>query len=82
MSDSSATNELWTNRKIIVAITGGIACYKIGTLVSGLVQHGALVRVLMTEAATHFNLNSMHEQRQDAAHSLWAYLLRLKCLQK
>ena len=43
-----------TGRKILVGVTGGIAAYKTATLVSRLVQAGALVRVLMTEAATHF----------------------------
>ncbi|HEX7008973.1 MAG TPA: flavoprotein [Phycisphaeraceae bacterium] len=41
-------------RKILVALGGGIACYKTATLVSRLVQHGADVRVLMTQAATRF----------------------------
>lgn len=41
-------------RRIAVALTGGIACYKTATLVSRLVQQGAAVRVLMSEAATHF----------------------------
>jgi len=41
-------------RKIAVALTGGIACYKVATLVSRLSQQGASVRVLMTEAATRF----------------------------
>lgn len=41
-------------RRILVALSGGIACYKTATLVSRLVQHGADVRVLMTQAATRF----------------------------
>ena len=41
-------------RKILVALTGGIAAYKTATLVSRLVQAGAEVRVIMTEAATKF----------------------------
>ena len=41
-------------RRVVVALSGGIACYKVATLVSRLVQQGALVRVLMTEAATQF----------------------------
>jgi len=40
--------------RIIVAVTGGIAAYKTCTLVSRLVQQGANVTVLMTEAATRF----------------------------
>ena len=41
-------------KEIIVGITGGIACYKVADLVSKLVQCGANVQVLMTEAATKF----------------------------
>lgn len=41
-------------RRVLVAVTGGIACYKSATLVSRLVQAGAVVRVIMTEAATRF----------------------------
>lgn len=41
-------------RRIAVALSGGIACYKTATLVSRLVQRGADVRVLMTEAAAKF----------------------------
>lgn len=44
----------WEDRRVLVALTGGIACYKIATLVSRLVQAGADVRVLMTTAATKF----------------------------
>lgn len=42
------------DRRVIVALAGGIACYKTATLVSRLVQRGADVRVIMTEAATRF----------------------------
>ncbi len=38
----------------IVAVTGGIACYKSAHLVSRLAQEGVDVRVLMTESATRF----------------------------
>jgi phosphopantothenoylcysteine decarboxylase/phosphopantothenate--cysteine ligase len=41
-------------RRIIVGLTGGIACYKIAYLVSRLVQEGDAVTVAMTEAATRF----------------------------
>ncbi len=44
----------WADRKVVVALTGGIACYKTAVLVSRLVQHKATVQVLMTEAAAHF----------------------------
>ena len=41
-------------RRIIVGITGGIACYKIAEVVSKLVQNGAAVNVLMTDSAARF----------------------------
>ena len=43
-----------SGRKILVGVTGGIACYKTAALVSKLTQAGASVRVVMTEAATRF----------------------------
>lgn len=42
------------DRSVIVALTGGIACYKTATVVSRLAQAGAEVTVLMTDAATRF----------------------------
>jgi phosphopantothenoylcysteine decarboxylase/phosphopantothenate--cysteine ligase len=41
-------------RRVVVCVTGGIAAYKTATLVSRLAQAGAVVRVVMTQAATHF----------------------------
>lgn len=40
--------------RVIVGVTGGIAAYKTATLVSRLVQSGALVTVCMTDSATRF----------------------------
>lgn len=40
------------NREILIGVTGGIAAYKTAGLVSRLVQAGAGVTVVMTEAAT------------------------------
>lgn len=42
------------DRNIVVALSGGIACYKTATIVSRLVQRGAAVRALMTDSATRF----------------------------
>lgn len=42
------------NRRVLVGISGGIAVYKVCTLVSRLAQAGADVTVLMTEPATRF----------------------------
>jgi phosphopantothenoylcysteine decarboxylase / phosphopantothenate---cysteine ligase len=43
-----------TGRKVLLGITGGIAAYKAAELTRLLVKSGAEVRVVMTEAATHF----------------------------
>ena len=53
-ASSASPDDKLAGRKVLVALTGGIACYKIATLVSRLTQRGAVVRVLMTEAATRF----------------------------
>ena len=42
------------SRRITVGVTGGIACYKVASIVSTLAQAEAEVTVLMTEAATRF----------------------------
>ncbi len=52
-TDTTAVNPINCSR-IIVALTGGIACYKTASLVSRLTQKGTAVRVLMTESATRF----------------------------
>jgi phosphopantothenoylcysteine decarboxylase/phosphopantothenate--cysteine ligase len=44
----------FANRRIIIGLSGGIACYKVANVVSALAQGGAEVTVAMTEAATHF----------------------------
>jgi phosphopantothenoylcysteine decarboxylase/phosphopantothenate--cysteine ligase len=41
-------------KRIVIGMTGGIACYKIAELVRRLTEQGATVDVVMTEAATHF----------------------------
>ncbi len=41
-------------KKILIAVTGSIAAYKIVTLVRLLVKNGAEVKVIMTKAATKF----------------------------
>jgi len=45
---------LLKDKHIVVGVTGGIAAYKAVDLTSRLVQAGALVDVIMTEAATRF----------------------------
>ncbi|MBX5451186.1 bifunctional phosphopantothenoylcysteine decarboxylase/phosphopantothenate--cysteine ligase CoaBC [Thermogemmatispora sp.] len=49
-----ATGKVLLNRRIIVGVCGGIACYKAADLVSKLQQAGALVDVIMTERAEEF----------------------------
>ncbi|MFT3666026.1 bifunctional phosphopantothenoylcysteine decarboxylase/phosphopantothenate--cysteine ligase CoaBC [Piscinibacter sp.] len=41
-------------RRIVLGLSGGIACYKSAELVRALVKEGASVQVVMTEAAQHF----------------------------
>lgn len=45
---------MFKGKKILVAVTGGIAAYKTCDLVSKLVKEGAHVHVIMTKAATQF----------------------------
>ncbi|MFK7789839.1 MAG: flavoprotein [Phycisphaeraceae bacterium] len=52
--DAQQLADQLTNKKVLIALSGGIACYKTATLVSRLVQRGAEVRVIMTDAATKF----------------------------
>ena len=41
-------------KKIVLGLTGGIACYKAAELARGLVKAGVSVQVVMTEASRHF----------------------------
>lgn len=43
-----------SGKRILVGVTGGIAAYKVATVVSRLAQAGAQVTVAMTKAATKF----------------------------
>ncbi|MDE2428795.1 MAG: bifunctional phosphopantothenoylcysteine decarboxylase/phosphopantothenate--cysteine ligase CoaBC [Burkholderiales bacterium] len=43
-----------TGKKIVLGMTGGIACYKIAELTRSLVKEGANVQVVMTSGATQF----------------------------
>lgn len=42
------------NKRIILGLSGGIACYKAAQLCRSMVKEGASVQVVMTEAATQF----------------------------
>lgn len=42
------------DKKIVLGLSGGVACYKAAELCRSLVKEGASVQVVMTEAATHF----------------------------
>ena len=42
------------DREILLGVSGGIAAYKSADLCSKLVQQGAKVSVVLTEAATNF----------------------------
>jgi phosphopantothenoylcysteine decarboxylase/phosphopantothenate--cysteine ligase len=49
-----ASIKILGNKRIILGITGGIAAYKAATICSRLVQAGAVIDVVMTEAAQKF----------------------------
>jgi phosphopantothenoylcysteine decarboxylase/phosphopantothenate--cysteine ligase len=53
-SPSSSPQSDLARYEVLVAVCGGIAAYKIGEVISKLVQRGAGVTVAMTEAATRF----------------------------
>ena len=42
------------NKRIVLGLSGGIACYKAAELLRRLLDHGGMADVVMTEAATHF----------------------------
>lgn len=42
------------HKRIVLGMTGGVACYKIAELVRRMIDQGATVDVVMTKAATHF----------------------------
>ncbi len=48
------TDRLLSGKRVLLGVTGGIAAYKAADLCSKLVQAGAGVDVIMTEAATRF----------------------------
>ena len=41
-------------KKIVLGLSGGVACYKAAELCRAMIREGASVQVVMTEAATHF----------------------------
>ena len=43
-----------TGKKIVLGLSGGVACYKAAELCRALAKAGASVQVVMTDAATHF----------------------------
>jgi phosphopantothenoylcysteine decarboxylase/phosphopantothenate--cysteine ligase len=43
-----------TGKRIVLGLTGGIACFKAAELCRSLVKAGAKVQVVMTEAAAQF----------------------------
>ncbi|MDI6733644.1 MAG: flavoprotein [Planctomycetota bacterium] len=47
-------NNIWEGKEIGIGVTGSIACYKAGEIVSSLYQSGCRVTVLMTKSSTKF----------------------------
>ncbi len=52
--DPSSSSASLANREVLLGVSGGIAAYKSAELTSRLVQAGAKVSVVLTEAATRF----------------------------
>ena len=70
--NASADNPL-RDARVLLCVTGGIACYKAADLTSKLVQAGATVNVAMTQAACEFvqPLTFQALTRQAVHLSLW-----------
>ncbi|MGI4936211.1 MAG: bifunctional phosphopantothenoylcysteine decarboxylase/phosphopantothenate--cysteine ligase CoaBC [Janthinobacterium lividum] len=47
-------NQELAGKRIVLGLTGGVACYKAAVFLRALTRAGASVQVVMTEAATHF----------------------------
>jgi phosphopantothenoylcysteine decarboxylase/phosphopantothenate--cysteine ligase len=45
---------IFQNKKILIAITGGIAAYKINTFIRDFIKNGADVQIIITQDAEHF----------------------------
>jgi phosphopantothenoylcysteine decarboxylase/phosphopantothenate--cysteine ligase len=54
MASSPHTAARLAGRRIVIGLSGGIACYKVAALVSALAQRGAQVTCAMTDAAARF----------------------------
>ncbi len=66
-------SEEFAGRTILLGVTGGIAAYKSAALASAWTQRGAVVRVLMTRAASKFvtPLTFQSVTRQPVAADIW-----------
>jgi phosphopantothenoylcysteine decarboxylase/phosphopantothenate--cysteine ligase len=51
---ASAPDALLRGKRVVLGLTGGVACYKAAALCRALVKAGAQVQVVMTEGAEHF----------------------------
>ena len=61
--EESVTRTSWLqNKHVVLGVTGGIACYKACELTRELGRRGALVQIVMTEAATAF-VSPLHFKR-------------------
>jgi phosphopantothenoylcysteine decarboxylase / phosphopantothenate---cysteine ligase len=67
----------FTNKHIILGVTGSIACYKAADLASKLTQSGALVDVILTGSASRFitalTFQSVTGRRAFTDDDLWGY---------
>lgn len=45
---------MWKNKRVLIGVSGGIAAYKVASLIRLLIKRGAEVKVVMTPDATNF----------------------------
>jgi len=56
--DATSDGEL-AGRRIVLGLSGGIACYKAAELTRALVKEGAVVQVVMSEAAEQLDASNL-----------------------
>ncbi len=67
-------NQIFKDKKIVIGITGGIACYKTLELIKELRDLGSDVHVIMTEHSTHLvDIKDFEKASGNEAHSMLFY---------
>ena len=77
MASPDSLNPL-QNRRILLGVSGSIACYKAADLASKLTQAGAQVDVVLTEGATRFVTPLVFQSVTDCHQLKWSAGNRLQ----